>query len=54
METFSEYCFQMLAKQSPFGWPTRLEKSLVTDADIQSVETSWGYSFPNDFNENLP
>lgn len=53
MDTFSEYCFQMLAKQSPFKWPEQLEKSTVTDADIEAVEANWGYSFPKDFKEFL-
>ena len=53
MDTFADYCFRMLAKQKPFDWPNQLEKSLVTDADIQTVETKWGYSFPNDFKDFL-
>lgn len=53
METFSEHCFRMLAKQFPFNWPNQLEKSYVTDADIQKVEADWGYSFPNDFKDFL-
>lgn len=53
METFSEYCFREFAKQSPFDWPAQLEKSPVTDADIRSVETNWGFSLPNDFKEFL-
>lgn len=53
METFSEYCFHTLAEQQPFDWPAQLEKSPVTDADIQSVETNWGYQFPEEFKEFL-
>lgn len=53
MNTFSEYCFQMLAKQKPFGWPDQLEKSPVTDADIRTTEANWGFSFPTDFKEFL-
>lgn len=49
MEEFVEYCFHTLAKQKPFNWPDKLEISPVTDADIQEVETCWGYSFPEDF-----
>ena len=53
MEHFSEYCFQTLAKERPFDWPGQLEKSPVTDADIQAVEAAWGYRFPEEFREFL-
>ncbi len=53
MKTFSEYCFERLAEKKPFGWPDELEKSLVTDADIEAVEKEWGYHFPEEFKEFL-
>ena len=53
MEHFSESCFQVLAKERPFGWPDQLEKSPVTNADIQAVEAAWGYRFPEEFREFL-
>ena len=53
MKSFSEICFEALHRTKPFDWPDQLEKSPVTDADIQEVEHTWGIHFPEDFKEFL-
>lgn len=53
MKTFSEICFETLHRTKPFDWPDQLEKSPVTDADIQEVEHTWGIHFPEEFKEFL-